>query len=65
MSEQKYSITKQSGKEYAYVTEYVIDKRMDLEDVPKFPVCAFGSSVLVLEDSSVHMLGNDNEWHEI
>ena len=44
--------------------EAVADKREDMENAPKY--LGPGSSCLVIEDSSVWMLGcEDHEWHEI
>lgn len=45
------------------VVELVVDARSEIATLPTDynP----GSDAIVLEDSSVWMLGNDKEWHEI
>lgn len=60
-----YSITAQSGNVSSYVMEFQADKLEDIATLPKSPTCLPGSTCLCIEDSSVWMLGNDNEWHEI
>ena len=60
-----YSITAQSGKTTAYVTEYQVYTLADLIDLPKQPICATGSLCLCLEDTSVWCLGDDGEWHAL
>ena len=45
------------------VVEIVADLRSDINDIPTN--YSAGSSCIVLEDSSVWMLGNDKTWHEI
>ena len=44
------------------ITELVVDKREDIKDISKN--CSPGSSCMVIEDSSIWMLGSDG-WHEI
>ena len=45
------------------VVEIVVDTLAELDDVPTdFGV---GSDCIVLENSSVWMLGNDKLWHEL
>ena len=46
------------------VAELIADLKTDVEDLATYNVGA-GSTCLVIEDSSVWMLGNDNVWHEI
>ena len=60
-----YSITAQSGNVSSYVMEFQADKLEDIATLPKSPICTSGSTCLCIEDSSVWMLGSDNEWHEI
>lgn len=60
-----YSIIEQSGTTSTYVTEYIVDTVIEIQELPKMPKILAGSSCIVLENSSVYMLGNDNEWHEI
>lgn len=45
------------------VVEIVADTIADVENLPKY--VGVGSTCIVIENSSVYMLGNDNEWHEI
>lgn len=56
-----YSITKQSK---GYVTEFVVDYLTDITTLPITPY-AIGSTCFCIEDSSVWMLGNDRQWHQI
>lgn len=60
-----YSITAQSGNTSSYIMEFQVDKIEDLVGLPKSPTCSSGSTCLCIEDSSVWVLGSDNEWHEI
>ena len=46
----------------AGIKEYVVDTRAELQDIKD---CEMGSSVFVIEDSSVHMMGGNGEWREI
>ena len=57
------SITKQSDKTYAYVTEFVADTVADVASLPtnKAP----GSICIVIEDTSVYMLNNNGEWKKL
>ena len=59
------NIIKQSGRDSAYVTEFVIDKIEDVANLPIYPNVSKGSSALVLEDSSVYILSGGNEWKKI
>lgn len=45
------------------VVEIIADTIADVENLPKY--VGVGSTCIVIENSSVYMLGNDNEWHEI
>ena len=58
------SIIKQSGKETAYVTEFLVDTVSEILTLPVYPAISVGSVAIVLEGSLVYMLGNDNTWHE-
>lgn len=60
-----FTISKQSGKENAYLTEFIADMATDILDLPHIEDCAVGSTCFVIENSSVYMLGNDDIWHEI
>lgn len=58
-----YEVIKNSDNTQPYVVEIVLDTRAELTDLPtNFGI---GSDCIVLEDSSVHMLGNDRTWHEL
>lgn len=60
-----FTISKQSGKENAYLTEFIADMATDILDLPHIGDCAIGSTCFIIENSSVYMLGNDDIWHEI
>ena len=60
-----FSISKQSGNEAAYLTEYTADTLADVADLPHIGKCAVGSTCFVIETSAVYMLGNDDIWHKI
>lgn len=60
-----FIILKQGDRTTPYVTELSVDTRTELMDLPRYPDIAYGSFVLVIEDSSVHMLNSNNEWKEI
>lgn len=45
------------------VVEIVVDSRNEVETLPT--TYGVGSTAIVIEDSSVWMLGNDKLWHEI
>ena len=52
----------QNGDTVYGIYEFAVDKRSDIKDIPK--QCAPGSSCIVIEDSSVWMLGS-NGWHQV
>ena len=56
--------TNQSGKVQYNVVEMVADTRADLEHLQE-KECAPGSTLFVIEDSSVWMCGSDGSWHQI
>lgn len=60
-----YAATKTGGEITAYVMEFVVDNLSDIDTLPVSPKCAPGSSCLVLENSSVWILGIDNIWKQI
>lgn len=68
-----YSVYRNSDRTAAYVTELVADNLADIDetssgyDAEKAVSTDFtpGSTCIVLEDSSVWMLGNDKKWHKI
>ena len=58
-----YKIIRNGDNTQSSVVEIVVDTLAELDDVPTdFGV---GSDMIVLENSSVFMLGNDKEWHEL
>lgn len=59
------NITKQSGKETVYVTEFVVDTIAEVANLPVCPSISKGSTAIVIENSSVYMLGGDNEWKQL
>ena len=68
-----YSVYRNSDRTAAYVTELVADYLADIDetatgyDAENAVSTDFtpGSTCIVLENSSVWMLGNDKKWHEI
>ena len=44
------------------IYELALDKREDIKNIPT--TCSPGSSCIVIEDSSIWLLGSDG-WHEI
>lgn len=58
-----YKIIKNSDTTQPDVVEIVVDTRNDLDEVPT--TFGVGSNCIVLENSSVLMLGNDKKWHEL
>ena len=58
-----YKIILNGDNTQSSVVEIVVDTLAELDDVPTdFGV---GSDCIVLENSSVWMLGNDRKWHEL
>lgn len=58
-----YSIKQQGDTVQTYVIEAVADTRADIASLPT--TWAVGRAGLVIEDSSVWILGNDLIWHEL
>lgn len=58
-----YSIKQQGDTVQSYVIEAVTDTCADIASLPT--TWAVGSTCLVIEDSSVWILGNDLIWHEL
>lgn len=56
--------TEQGARRNNLVTDYVCDYREDIQDLPKHPEVAFGTSALV-SDGSVWVLFPRNEYIEI
>ena len=60
----RYKITKQADRTTPYVVEIVVDSVGDAEKI-KTDTYAPGSTIIVLEDSSVYMLSNKKEWKKL
>ena len=58
-----YTIIKNADSTQSKVAEIVADTLQDLDEAPTD--YGMGSNCIVLEDSSVWMLGSDKQWHEI
>ena len=58
-----YRITSNGSNIQSDVVEVVVDTAADIDDLPT--TFGIGSDCIVLEDSSVYMLGNDRTWHEL
>ena len=58
-----YQIISNGSNMASSVVELVVDTLADMNDVPT--TFGIGSDAIVLEDSSVYMLGNDHKWHEL
>ena len=63
MNDDNYTIIQQGDTVQTYILEIMCDARQDVETLPTH--WASGSSCLVIEDSSVWVLGIDKEWHEL
>ena len=58
-----YKLYKNDNGYPGYHSEYVVDTRAEMKDVPT--TCETGSTCIVLEDSSVWMLDTEKHWKEI
>ena len=58
-----YSTTAQGGAITYDVREFTCDTIADKDALPTD--CAVGSSCIVLENSSVWVLGSDKVWHQL
>ena len=58
-----YQVIKNGDNTQSNVVEIVADTLEDKDTVPT--TFGVGSDCIVLEDSSVWMLGNDKVWHEL
>ena len=58
-----YGVTANGDNIQSGVTEFVVDKLTDVDTLPTN--IGAGSSCIVLENSSVWMLGNDGKWHQL
>ena len=59
------NIREQGNRKTTYLTEFVVDTLTEIAELPVYPQTAKGSACLVLEDSSVYVLGGDNVWKKI
>ena len=64
MGEVQYKITRQGDKTTPYIVEIVVDTNADVQEI-KTDTYAPGSTIIVLEDSSVYMLSNKKEWKKL
>ena len=58
-----YVITAEGDTITTYLKEIMADTRADIEKLPTSYLA--GSSCLVIEDTSVWVLGTDQVWHEL
>lgn len=58
-----FSITGQSGRTNAYVTEFVADTVADITNLPTD--VAVGSSCFVIDGGKLYMLNHSLEWKEV
>ena len=59
-----YAITKQADKTQTYVQELIADTTADIDSIPTTGLKP-GSTVIVLEDSTVYMLNTEKEWKKL
>lgn len=60
-----YRIIKNGDTTPGSVVEIIADELTDIAELPTADEVGVGSDCLCLEDSSVRILGNDGEWHQI
>lgn len=58
-----YNITRQGDTDQYDLMSYMADERSDIETLPTD--CGAGSTCIVIEDSSVWMLGTNKTWKEL
>ena len=58
-----YNIIRQGGTDQNNILQYYCDTREDLAKLPTED--GAGSTCIVIEDSSVHMLDSKGQWKEI
>ena len=58
-----YNIIRQGDADQNNILQYCCDTREDLAKLPTD--CGAGSTCIVIENSSVWMLGTDKKWKEI
>lgn len=59
-----YNVISNGNNVQSAVTEFVADTLNDIDTLPTTGITP-GSDCIVLEDSSVWMLGNDKTWHQL
>ena len=59
-----YNIKQQGDTVQTGIIEYVADTRDDIKNLST-KLGQMGSTCLVIEDSSVWILGSDKQWHEL
>ena len=58
-----YNIKQQGDTVQNGIMEFIADARADIDTIPVN--WEMGSTCLVIEDSSVWILGSDKKWHEL
>ena len=58
-----FTIMKNGDNTQSTIVELLVDTRAEINDLPTN--YGIGSDAIVLDDSSVWMLGSDFEWHEL
>ena len=58
-----YRILKNGDTTQADILEITADNLTDISELPT--TCGAGSTCLVIENSSVWVLGNDKKWHQL
>ena len=58
-----YNITRQGNTDQYDLMSYMCDNLTDIETLPTN--CGASSAYIVIENSSIWMLGSDKKWHEI
>lgn len=56
------SILKQSGKDQYGICEFVVDTT---EELKKLPMCAHGSTSLVIAENQVYILDGNKKWNKL
>jgi hypothetical protein len=59
-----YNIKQQGDTVQNGIIEFTADTRADIDTIPT-ESWEMGSTCLVIEDSSVWILGSDKKWHEL
>ena len=58
-----YTIMKNGDNTQSSIVKLCVDTRAEINDLPTN--YGIGSDAIVLDDSSVWLLGNDFKWHEL